>query len=270
MRILKSLFKRRPLECIWVLMIVVLAIFAPYVTSYDPYLVDLGQRLQGPSRQHLFGTDEFGRDLLTRVIYGTRVVLYAVLLSGLLSLVGGVTVGLTAGYFGGRIDLVLSRCIDAIQAFPDVLIGLVLAAAMGPSLLTAVLCVSSFGVPFLARVVRGSVLEIKQMEYVEACRALGASNLYILKKAVLPNVMSPIIIQITNVAPRAIITVAGLSFLGLGAQPPRASWGAMIAQAREYMYQCPSYLTIVASILSLTVIFLNLLGDAIRDIFARN
>lgn len=266
---LRRLITHHPLEILWLLGIVFLACCAPYITSYDPYCVEMGERLQGVSREHLLGTDEYGRDLLTRIIYGSRTVVYVILLSAALSLFGGTTIGLVAGYWGGRIDLLLSRFVDAVQAFPDILIGLMLAAAFGPSLFTAILSVGSFGIPILARVVRGSVLETKETEYVQACRAIGASDSYILFKSILPNVLSPIIIQTSAIAPRAIITVAGLSFLGFGAQPPLASWGTMISSARRYMYEHPIYLLALVSILSVTIICVNLLGDSIRDILSR-
>lgn len=269
MSTLGQLIRRHPLEILWLLGIVFSACFASYLTSYDPYLVEMGNRLQGVSREHLLGTDEYGRDLLTRILHGSRIVVYVILLSAAISLFGGTVIGLVAGYWGGRVDLLLSRLVEAIQAFPDILIGLMLAAALGPSVFTAILSVGSFGVPILARVVRGSVLEIKEMEYVQACRAIGASNYYMIIKSILPNVLNLIIIQTSAVAPRAIITVAGLSFLGFGAQPPLASWGAMISYARRYMYEHPTYLLSLIAVLSVTIICVNLLGDGIRDILSR-
>jgi len=259
------LLKRHPLEMLWIALLCLAAILAPYLTRYDPYIVALSDRFQGPSFIHPFGTDEYGRDVFTRVVFGTRIVLLVILLSGVLSAFGGTIIGLLSGYFGGKTDLILSRFIDAIQAFPATLLGVALAAAMGPSLQSAILSVGIFGTPILARVVRGDVLRIKEMGYVEACRALGASNLYIIRKTILPNVLNSIVIQTSSIAPRAVITVAGLSFLGLGAQPPKPSWGAMIADARVYMHQHPAYLIAVVSVLSLTIIALNLLGDGIRD-----
>lgn len=269
MSTLRRLVKSHPLESLWIGLVLFSAIFAPYITSYDPYLVDTTQRLQGISLKHPFGTDEFGRDLLTRLIYGSRIVVYVIFLSAFLSLLGGTVIGLIAGYFGKVVDLILSRVIDAMQAFPAILIGVMLAAAMGPSLQTAILSIGLFGTPVLARVVRGSVLEIKEMEYTQASRAIGASSIHIIAKTILPNVLSPIIIQTSSIAPRAIINVAGLSFLGLGAQPPQPSWGAMIAYARPYIYQQPTYLIVVVIILSLTIISLNLLGDGLRDILIK-
>lgn len=231
-----NITEKHPIETFWTAVVALSAISVPCIPHHAPYLMSVPERLSGVSYEHPFGTDEFGRDLLTRVIHGSRTVIYVILLSGLLSLIGGTVIGLVAAYFGGKTDLFLSRVIDAMQAFPDSLIGLMVAAAMGPSLFTAILSVSFFGVPMLARVVRGAALEIKEREYIQARRAVGASHLYIIWKAILPNVTTPIIIQTSTIAPRAVIDVAGLSFLGFGAQPPSCSSGAMIAQARSCMY----------------------------------
>lgn len=269
MILLGRLFKSHLLEMLWIAALCFAAIFAPYITSHDPYTVVLSERFQGVSLLHLFGTDEYGRDVFTRIVFGTRIVLYVMFLSGVLSAFGGTLIGLLSGYLGGKSDLLLARLIDAIQAFPAILLGVMLAAAMGPSLHAAILSISIFGTPVLARVVRGDTLRIKEMGYTEASRALGASHFHIITKAILPNVLNSIIIQISSIAPRAVITVAGLSFLGLGAQPPKPSWGAMIADARPYMYQHPTYLIVLVSVLSITLIVLNLLGDGVRDLLAR-
>jgi len=269
MIVLGWLFKRHPLEMLWIAVLCFAAIFAPYITGYDPYTVVLSERFKGVSLAHPFGTDEYGRDVFTRVVFGTRIVLYVILLSGLLSAFGGTLIGLLSGYVGRKSDLVLSRFIDAVQAFPATLLGVMLAAAMGPSLWAAILSISVFGTPVLARVVRGDVLRIKEMGYTEASRALGAGHFHIIRKVIFPNVLNSIIIQTSSIAPRAVITVAGLSFLGLGAQPPKPSWGAMIADARSYMYQHPTYLIVLISVLSITIIAINLLGDGVRDLLAK-
>jgi len=269
MESLGRFIKSHPLESFWIVLLCFAAAFAPFITRYDPYMVSLADRLQGISRVHFLGTDDFGRDVFTRIVYGSRIVLYVILLSACLSAFGGTVLGLLSGYFGGKPDLVLSRIIDAIQAFPATLLGVMLAAALGPSLNSAVLSIGLFGTPVLARVVRGDVLRIKEMAYTEACRALGAGHFHILVRAIFPNILSSVIIQTSCVAPRAVITVAGLSFLGLGAQPPQPSWGAMIAEARPFMYKQPTYLIVVVSVLSITIIALNLLGDGIRDLLAR-
>jgi len=266
---LGRLLTRNPLEILWITVLCFAAILAPFITRFDPYSVDLSQRLGGVSSVHFFGTDEFGRDLFTRVVYGTRVVIYAILFSAILSAFGGTTLGLLSGYFGKKLDFLLSRLIDALQSFSATLIGIMLAAAMGPSLNTAILAIGLYGTPALARVVRGEVLRLREMTYTEASRALGAGHFHIIAKVILPNVLSPIIIQTSAIAPRAVVAVAGLSFLGLGAQPPQASWGAMIAAARPYMYEHPLYLLVLISLLSITIISLNLLGDGIRDILAK-
>lgn len=263
------LARQHPLEMLWLGILLSLAVIGPYVVGHDPYLVDVRNRLQGMSATHFFGTDDYGRDVFARLAHGSRIVVYVIVLSASLSALCGTVVGLIAGYFGGSVDLVLSRLIDAIQAFPAVLIGIMLAAAIRPSLNTAILAVAAFGTPVLARVVRGDVLRVREETYIEACRAIGATHTHIITRGILPNVLSSIIIQTSSIAPRAVITVAGLSFLGLGAQPPQPSWGAMIAEARMYMYNHPLYLITAIVALAITIISLNLLGDAVRDLLAR-
>jgi len=270
LNIIRYLFRTHPFAFLWIGLIIFSAIFATSITDYDPNKIDLKNRIKGFSLEHPFGTDEYGRDLFTRIVYGARSVIYVILSSCFLSLLGGTILGILAGYFGKIIDLVISRIFEILQSFPSILIGIMLAAVLGPSLRVAILSVGLFGVPILGRIVRGSTLKIKEMEYTQANRAVGASDIHILIKTILPNVSGPIIIQISSIAPRAIISVAGLSFLGLGAQPPSPDWGAMISYARPYMYQHPMYLIIVISVLSITIISLNLLGDALRDFFSRH
>jgi len=260
---------KHPFETGWLLLLVVFALLGPSLTHQDPYAVHVADRFRDASRSHLLGTDEYGRDVFTRLIYGTRIVFYVILLCGFLSAALGSVLGLVAGYFGKVPDLLLSRIVDAVQAFPPILIGIMLAAAVRPSLDTAILATALFATPELARVVRGEVLRIREEAYVEASRAVGAGHLHIVLRGILPNVLPAIIVQTSSSAPRAVIAVAGLSFLGLGAQPPIPDWGAMVYQASSYMYEHPLYVIVVTVALSVTVIILNLLGDTVRDLLAR-
>ncbi len=263
------LVARHPFEIGWILLLVVLALLGPLLVHQDPYAVHVADRFKDASWAHFLGTDEYGRDVFTRLVYGTRYVFYVILLCGFMSAALGTVLGLVAGYFGRTADLLISRIVDAVQAFPPILIGIMLAAAVRPSLDTAILATALFGTPELARVVRGEVLRIREEAYVEATRAVGASHLHIVVRGILPNVLPAIIVQASSSAPRAVIAVAGLSFLGLGAQPPIPDWGAMVYQASSYMYDHPLYLIAVTIALSVTVIVLNLLGDTIRDLLAR-
>jgi len=269
LRVALRLLAKHPIEAAWLLMLVVFALVGPYLTHQDPYAVRVANRFEDASVTHFLGTDEYGRDVFTRLVYGTRIAFYIILLCGFLSAGLGTVLGLVAGYFGKAPDLLLSRIVDAVQAFPPILIGIMLAAAVRPSLNTAILATALFATPELARVVRGEVLRIREEAYVEASRAVGASHLHIVVRGILPNVLPAIIVQTSSSAPRAVIAVAGLSFLGLGAQPPIPDWGAMVYQANSYMYEHPLYLIAVTVALSVTVIILNLLGDTVRDLLAR-
>lgn len=269
LRLVLRFLGKQPIAVGWVVLLIALAVCAPHLTHQDPYAVHVVDRFRGVSWTHLFGTDEYGRDVFTRVAVGTGFVFYVIALCGLLSAALGSVLGLVAGYFGKIPDLLLSRIVDAIQSFPPILIGIMLAAAIRPSLDTAILATALFATPELARVVRGEVLRIREEAFIEASRAIGASHVHILVKGILPNVLPAIVVQISSSAPRAVIAVAGLSFLGLGAQPPIPDWGAMIYQANSYLYEHPLYLITVTAMLSVTVIVLNLIGDTTRDLLAR-
>jgi len=257
--------KQHMLPLIWMGMLMVFAVFGHMITNADPYLVRTEARFAPPSWHHPFGTDGYGRDVFARIVAGTRISWVVVLFTSLITLLLGLALGLAAGYLGGIWDLILSRVSDVFQSFPSILLGAMFAAALGPSLKSAILSVGIFGTPIMARVVRGSVLQIKEALFVEAARAVGASGLHIVLKHILRNVLGTIVIQLTSQAPRAVISTAGLSFLGLGAQPPIPEWGAMIAEARQSMYLCPQYLLVTASVLAVTSLSMNLLGDGLRD-----
>ena len=243
----------------------VLAVIAPWVAPHSPTDQDLPRRLEPPSKDFWFGTDDFGRDIFSRVLYGTRISLRVGLVAVLLALFVGGTLGLVAGYYGGRVDLVLMRGVDVMLAFPAILLAIAVVAVLGPSLTNAMVAVGITGIPVYARLVRGVVLQVKNQEYVTAARALGAGDFRILTRAVLPNCVAPILVQTSLGLATAILDAAGLSFLGLGAQPPMPEWGAMLSQGRELILDAPWALTAPGVAILLAVLGFNLLGDGLRD-----
>jgi len=219
----------------------------------------------GPGRTFWLGADQLGRDLFVRILYGARISLFVGVVATAIGTVAGVGVGLVAGYFGGWIDMVLSRFIDSVLAFPYIVLGLALAAVFGPSLLIVMGVIAFFSWAGIARVVRGQTLAIKEREYIEAARSIGAGPLRIMFLDILPNLMGPVLVLATLSIPQAIIFEATLSFLGLGVQPPTASWGNILAGAQEYYTVAWWYLVFPALALLVTTLAFNLLGDGIRD-----
>ena len=243
----------------------VVALLSPVLAPHDPLAQDLYNRLAKPGLTHPFGTDDFGRDMLSRVMYGTRISLRVGLVAVVIALVLGTAIGLTAGYWGGSLDQGLMRLMDLMLAFPSILLAIGIVAVLGPGLENAMLAVGIVAVPQYARLVRASALRVREQDYVEAVRALGAGDLRILMFAVLPNCVAPLIVQSTLGLATAILDAAGLSFLGLGAQPPIPEWGAMLNGARELILTAPWLLTFPGSAILVTVLAFNLLGDGLRD-----
>jgi peptide/nickel transport system permease protein len=244
----------------------VLAVFAQQLAPYDPLEVRMSSAVQPPSGAHLFGTDEFGRDILSRVIFGARVAFQIGFLAAVIAMGIGVTLGLLAGFYAGRIvDQVIMRLVDMMLGFPYLLLAMIIVAILGPSLLNAMIAVGIVNVPMYARLVRGSVLSTREREYVHACRVGGGTDLRIVLRHILPNVLGPIIVQATLGVGQAIINAAGLSFLGLGAQPPTAEWGAMLASGREYILRAPWIGAFPGMSIFVMVLGLNLMGDGLRD-----
>lgn len=247
------------------LAIVVMAVFANVLAPYDPLAQGVGASLAGPSLTHWAGTDSFGRDMLSRIIYGARIALVVGIVAVLLALVVGVTLGLVAGYYGGLLDVVIMRVMDALFAFPIIILAIAMMAIMGFGVVNVIIAVGvGFVAPF-ARVTRGDVLAVKEEPYIEAARLAGVGNLAIIFRHVLPNVLAPIIVQGALRVSGAIITEAGLSFLGLGPPPPTPVWGSMIAEGRNFIVMAPHISTIPGVALMLTVVGLNLFGDGLRD-----
>jgi len=244
---------------------VLLALAAPLVAPYDPLAQNLGNTLAPPGREHLLGTDNVGRDVLSRVIWGARVSLVAGLVSVVLAVSAGSVLGVVAGYCGGRVDGLVMRVMDAVLSFPPLVLALALGAVLGAGLTGVLLALGVVYTPTFARLMRGQVLTITARDYVDAARALGASGWRIAARHVVPNAINPIIVQASLSVAFAILAEASLSFLGLGIQPPQASWGSMINAGRGYLQQAPWIVFGPGAALFVTVVGVSFVGDAVRD-----
>ena len=248
-----------------VLAVVLLALLAPLLATHDPLQTSFMSIRKAPSATFWLGSDELGRDIYSRMLYGARASLMAGLVSVLIALVVGVPFGLVSGYFGGWIDSVVSRCTEALLAIPFLILAIALAAFLGPSLTNAMIAIGVSAAPKFIRLARGQVLAVKNEDYVQSSRALGASDTRIIARHILPNIMPPLIVQATITIATAIIAEASLSFLGLGLQPPNPSWGSMLNTAKNFMTQAPWMSIFPGSAIFLTVLGFNLLGDGLRD-----
>ena len=260
---------RRPMAIaggIVALVFVLVAILAPVIAPYDAGQTDFGAALAGPSGKHLLGTDELGRDILSRIIFGARASMEAGVLATALAMVVAVPVGLIAGYYRGWLDPVIARITDVLLAFPFVMLAVGLAAILGPSLTNAILALGISVVPQLVRITRGEALALREEDYVRAAIANGASDLVILGRHILPNMMSTLIVQATVTIPTLIIGEALLSFLGLGVQPPTPSWGVMLSAAQPFIDSAPRLAIFPGVAIFLATLSFNLLGDGLRDV----
>jgi peptide/nickel transport system permease protein len=244
---------------------VLMAALAPVVSPFDPLDQTLVLRLKPPTAEHLFGTDNLGRDVLSRVIYGARISLLVGVIAVALGLVFGTLLGLVSGYASGWVDSVAMRAMDIMLAFPATLLAIAIVAARGPGLPNTMVAVGVVQIPIYARIIRGSVLAVKEHEYVQAARALGIGHVRIMLRHILPNCLSPIIVQATLGFATAVIEAAALGFLGLGAQPPEPEWGAMLSDGYRYLVNAPWALFFPGGAIMLTVLGFNLLGDGLRD-----
>lgn len=243
------------------------ATFAPWIAPFDPVRdADLNNYLRPPGAPFLLGTDTFGRDVLSRIVYGARVSLGVGMVVQASALTLGVAFGLLAGFYGGHVDNLVMRLAEVIFAFPGLLFAIAIMAVIGPSLYNVFLALGLVSWTSLARVVRGQVLSIREQEYVEAARGLGASNTRLILRHILPNIVSPVIVLVTLGIGGAILAEASLSFLGLGAQPPTPSWGSMLSSGRDYLLQAPWLSIYPGMAIFLTVMGFNLLGDGMRDL----
>jgi len=248
-----------------VLIFIFSAVFAPFISPHDPLESNLEDALKSHSWKYFLGTDEQGRDLLSRIIYGGRLSLAIGVVSVSIAIVLGVFLGLVAGYVGGRVDNLIMRFMDILMAFPGILLAMAIVSALGPSTLNLMISIGVYSVPTFARVVRGSVLSIKEMEYVEAARAAGLSDFLIVLTHVLPNCVGPFMVLATLRVATAILVGAGLSFLGLGPQPPTPEWGAMLSSGRLYLRGAWWVATYPGFAIMFVVLGFNLLGDGVRD-----
>lgn len=244
----------------------VTAALAPVLAPHDPTQMFQEHRMEGSSGDFLLGTDQFGRDLLSRIIYGARVSLVVGVSAVLVSVVFGTLFGLIAGYFGRMVDGFIMRCMDVLFAFPEILLALAIVAALGPGTFNTIMAIGIVNIPIFTRTVRGAVLSIKNLEYVESARAIGASTSRILFLEIFPNVTAPLLVQSSLAISGAILTESALSFLGLGIQPPDPSWGGMISEARRYMELAPGMIIWPCLAMTVTILACNMFGDAIRDI----
>ena len=264
---LKRLLKNKlaVVGIIIILLQIGMAIFAPIITTQDPIKQNLiSGELPMFSEGHWLGTDNYGRDVWTRIVYGARISLLVGITAVSLGLIGGVTLGLLGGYYK-KLDGIIMRIVDLLFSFPGILLAMLIIAVLGTSLVNVAIAISIWSIPTCARIVRGSVLAIKQKEYIMAMKSLGASDFRIMIRHILPNAFAPIIVFATMRMATAILSTASLSYLGLGAQPPTPEWGAMIAQGQDYMWTSP-HLTIVPGIaIMLTVFAFNVVGDGLRD-----
>jgi peptide/nickel transport system permease protein len=253
------------LGLIIVLAFIVLAVFAPWIAPQDPIATSWGAIRKGPSAEHWFGTDEIGRDVLSRVIWGTQASLMAGVISVSISLMIGIPIGLAAGFFGGLIDAAISRVTDAFLACPFLILAIALAAFLGPSLTNAMIAIGISAAPIFVRLTRAQVLNTKVEDYIEAARAVGNSPLRIALRHILPNITAPLMVQATLAIAAAVIAEASLSFLGLGQQPPAPSWGSMLNTAKNYIDNAPWMAIWPGLSIFLLVLAFNILGDGLRD-----
>ena len=248
-----------------VMVLVLVAVFAPFLAPHDPTHQSLPDKRAKPGGKFILGADEFGRDILSRIIYGTRAALLVGVLSVAIALFFGMLLGTLSGFFGGLCDNLIMRALDILLAFPYLLLAIAVVSAIGPGILNTTIAVGIWATPGFARIIRASVLTIKKADYVQAARALGASNGRIILSHVIPNFISPIIVYSTLYMANAILVEAALSFLGLGVQPPTPSWGLMVSSGRDFLLSAPHVATFPGIAIMITVLGFNLLGDGLRD-----
>ena len=263
-----NIFKKNKvaMACLGIVIILCLvALFAPWIAPYDPDAQVLTERLMPPSAQHWFGTDDLGRDIFSRIVYGCRISLWVGVVSQIIATVIGYTMGVCAGYFGGKVDAVISFIIQVFSSFPFLLFAIAIMFVLGPGLVNLYLALGLLGWASTARLIRGDVMRLKKMEYIDACKISGGSSFKIIMKHLLPNCLSTLIVTVTLGIPSAIMSEASLSFLGLGVRPPMSSWGSMISFSQPYIRSATYYSVIPGLAIIITVLAFNMLGDGLRD-----
>jgi len=267
--IFSRLARRQPLAAIGVVLLlgfITAAIFAPYLAPHDPAALNLNERMSSPAAAHLFGTDELGRDILSRTLYGARISLVVAVSVVALSLTAGLLAGCLAGFYGGIADVIVNVYVtNAFLALPGILVAIAFVAFLGPGLFNLIVALSLSGWVGYARLVRAQVMAVREREFVEAARALGASDLRILSRHILPNILQPLIVQAAVGMAGAVLAEATLSFLGLGIPAPAASWGSMLNDARSHLFDSPHMVVFPALAVMLAVLSFNFIGDALRD-----
>ena len=266
-KFLKVLFKRKMvlISAIGLVLFICMAVFAPIISPYDPNAQSLMDTLKGPGAQYLLGTDNYGRDILSRIFYGARVSLTVGVAAVLVACAIGTFFGMVAGFFGGWVDDVINRISEAIRAIPQIVLAMSLCAVFGGGILNLSIILGISNIAVYIRMMRGQVLSIKQQDYIMAAKLQGNSSMAIMMKHILPNCISPIIVQMTLQVGQTILSEAGLSFLGLGISAPTASWGSIVSDGRMYLLQNPMFSLAPGVCIALLVVFLNTVGDGIRD-----
>lgn len=261
-------FRRNKQAMIGMVMLLILifaAVFADFIAPYDPLKQDIINRLQPPSAGHFFGTDELGRDIFSRILFGSRISLTVGLIAVSLSSVAGCALGAIAGYYGGAIDNVIMRCTDVLMAIPSILLNISIVAALGTGLQNVMIAIGISSVPAYCRIMRASLLSLKNQEFVDASRAAGASDAHIILQHILPNSLAPLIVQATLKIGGAILSCASMSFIGLGIVPPTPEWGAMLSTGRDFLRDAPHLTTFPGMAIMFAVFAMNLMGDGLRD-----
>ena len=261
-------FKKSKTAIIGLIMLsvlVLLAIFADVITPYDAEKSDAANRLQLPSWEHLFGTDELGRDIFTRIAMGTRISLLVGIVSVTVSAVGGIILGSLAGYYGGKVDTLIMRFVDIWMAIPSLLLNITIVAVLGVGLQNVMIATGISSIPGYCRTIRASILSIKSSDFIEASKACGASDLYLIATHIIPNSLAPLIVQATLRMGASILVCASMSFMGLGVVPPTPEWGAMLSTGRSFLRDYPHLCTFPGAAIMYTVLAMNLLGDGVRD-----
>ena len=261
-------FKKSKTAIIGLIMLsvlVLLAIFADVITPYDAEKSDAANRLQLPSWEHLFGTDELGRDIFTRIAMGTRISLLVGIVSVTVSAVGGIILGSLAGYYGGQVDTLIMRFVDIWMAIPSLLLNITIVAVLGVGLQNVMIAIGISSIPGYCRTIRASILSIKSSDFIEASKACGASDLYLIATHIIPNSLAPLIVQATLRMGASILVCASMSFMGLGVVPPTPEWGAMLSTGRSFLRDYPHLCTFPGAAIMYTVLAMNLLGDGVRD-----